>query len=90
MDYINNLSIIQSFNIKIKMKKVTVVGFGKTGKALVKFLLNQGIKVALTDIRNFKALKHDLDKIKSNAKDTILNQYNTKKSVYQLMELYKA
>ncbi|MBI4125127.1 MAG: UDP-N-acetylmuramoyl-L-alanine--D-glutamate ligase [Deltaproteobacteria bacterium] len=40
----------------LKNKKVLVVGFGKSGQAVLRFLLKQGVRPAVTDLQNEKVL----------------------------------
>jgi UDP-N-acetylmuramoylalanine--D-glutamate ligase len=46
--------------VELKGKKVLVVGLGKTGMALVTFLLNQGAQVSVSDTRDLPVLQKAL------------------------------
>ncbi|MCS7280250.1 MAG: UDP-N-acetylmuramoyl-L-alanine--D-glutamate ligase [Desulfobacterota bacterium] len=46
-------------------EKVLVVGLGRTGVALVRFLAMQGVRVTVTDIKSEKELESELEKLKN-------------------------
>ena len=49
--------------LELKGRKVTVVGLGRTGKALVAFLARRGARVTVSDARSRNELSEELKQI---------------------------
>ncbi|HEX9274511.1 MAG TPA: UDP-N-acetylmuramoyl-L-alanine--D-glutamate ligase, partial [Candidatus Binatia bacterium] len=58
--------------MELRDKKVLVVGLARTGIECARFLLNQGAKVSLSDLRSETDLKREINTLKGLPIDYLL------------------